>query len=142
MQTFAKKCLRCDAAYLGTARNQKYCPSCGIVRTRERRHDRWVANPRRQLHGLSQQRYDELKALGCAICSQSFAETPHIDHDHEHCPGKFGCKECVRGLLCRFCNNGFAYAIEKNPSLRELVAAPVLEYLDKFKRKLVQNSSS
>lgn len=135
MRTFQKMCLRCRHDYVGTARNQKYCPPCGTIRTRERHHNAWAANPRRQLHGLSQQRYDELKMLGCAICGQPFAETPHIDHDHLHCPGKFGCEECTRGLLCKSCNSGFVSAIESNPALRKLVAPEVLIYIDKFQQE-------
>jgi hypothetical protein len=136
MQTYTRKiCVCCYAPYIGTGRAQRWCAPCGKIRTTERRHEEWIRNPRRQLHGLSQSQYDELRLLGCAICKQSFVETPHIDHDHRHCSGKVGCKECVRGLLCRVCNNGFIYAIEMNPSLRTLVPLSVLDYVDKIKNR-------
>jgi hypothetical protein len=45
----------------------------------------------------------------CAICRVPFEDVPGkrgaIDHDHRHCPGKQGCAECVRGVLCIGCNN-------------------------------------
>jgi hypothetical protein len=134
MQTFEKVCRRCLQPYIGTGRAQIWCPACWITIKRERDRDAWVSGRHRQRHGLTQERYDVLRARGCAICGNPFTETPHVDHDHRHCPKKIGCEECVRGLLCRFCNNGFIYAVESNPALRELVAPQVLKYIDKFQR--------
>lgn len=64
-------------------------------------------------HGLSPGEYREMLAAQggkCAICEKEFdrtegrATTPCIDHDHSCCPGRLGCPECVRALLCYGCN--------------------------------------
>ena len=67
--------------------------------------------PRRR-HGLGASGVDGLIARqqgSCAICRVPFADEPgrrgSIDHDHRHCPGKIGCAQCVRGVLCNGCNN-------------------------------------
>jgi hypothetical protein len=39
----------------------------------------------------------------CAICGRLGARL-QVDHDHRHCPGKMGCRRCVRGALCPRCN--------------------------------------
>jgi len=54
---------------------------------------------RKKLYNLTELEY--LKLLNkqnnkCAICSQTFVKTPHIDHNH--ITGK------IRGLLCHKCN--------------------------------------
>lgn len=59
-------------------------------------------------HGLDAQRANELHGkYECGICgSDNGGRTFHIDHDHGHCAGSYGCSICVRGLLCISCNNG------------------------------------
>jgi hypothetical protein len=39
----------------------------------------------------------------CAICGR-LGEPLQVDHDHRHCPGREGCRACVRGALCGRCN--------------------------------------
>jgi hypothetical protein len=64
------------------------------------------APARRKAHGLTA---DEIEALStlqgglCAICGRS-GERLQVDHDHRHCPGRIGCRQCVRGALCGRCN--------------------------------------
>jgi len=45
----------------------------------------------------------------CAICQRSFPSEKgtHVDHDHECAHegrGRFSCADCVRGILCAYCN--------------------------------------
>lgn len=64
------------------------------------------APARRTAHGLTPAEQDALVRLQdgrCAICARSGLRLA-IDHDHRHCPGKMGCRRCVRGLLCWRCN--------------------------------------
>lgn len=66
------------------------------------------APQRRSAHGLTA---DEREALfrfqggACAICGR-LGEPLQVDHDHRHCPGSTGCRQCVRGALCPRCNGG------------------------------------
>lgn len=69
-------------------------------------------------HGLTQQDYEEALTRQRGRCDICDTENPGkgrvhfcIDHDHAHCPGLQGCKECFRGLLCNRCNRilGLAY---------------------------------
>jgi len=76
-------------------------------------------NPVRRRHGLGKAGVEALlEAQGhrCAICGIEERDEPGhrlaVDHDHRHCPGKHGCAECVRGLLCNACNNLIRLASE------------------------------
>ena len=50
----------------------------------------------------------------CALCGILTKYTLHVDHDHNQCGHQQifapdqrraqGCRQCIRGLLCRFCN--------------------------------------
>ena len=52
------------------------------------------------------------------VCELCGLEMPllYIDHDHDHCPAGAGCKECIRGMLCKSCNSGLGY-FKDNPIL-------------------------
>lgn len=51
-----------------------------------------------QRYGLTLEQYQSLLNQGCALCHESFNETPHMDHDKK--TGEF------RGLLCTGHNLG------------------------------------
>jgi hypothetical protein len=43
----------------------------------------------------------------CGICGRSFGNLVYVvDHDHNHCKKRRGCRRCWRGLLCERCNWG------------------------------------
>lgn len=82
-------------------------------------------------YGVTLARYDELLASqngGCAICGafeSSDGSSLAVDHDHACCPGSKSCGRCVRGLLCRACNQGLGNYEDSPDRLR--VAAVYLE---------------
>lgn len=91
-----------------------YCHSCHYARKRHRRAQ-GRASAQRRLFGLSEvdtsalraaQRRDAQGKPICAICPNRIGVVKNAatDHDHAHCPGKAGCRECVRGYLCSTCN--------------------------------------
>jgi hypothetical protein len=54
----------------------------------------------------------------------------HVDHDHACCAGETSCGDCVRGLLCRRCNNVLARVGDDRDLLRALIS-----YLDRWEVK-------
>lgn len=63
----------------------------------------------------------DLQGDACAICRRPFAgldRSPDVDHDHRCCAGNWSCGTCVRGLLCRSCNNMISKAGDSPGVLR------------------------
>lgn len=81
-----------------------------------------LAKSREQMlkeHGINQAIYDEALRVQNEVCKTCKKPETHmyqgvvvqlsVDHDHAHCPGKHGCADCFRGLLCHDCNAGLGY---------------------------------
>jgi len=85
----------------------------------------------RSRHGLSPAELAALLASQdglCAICRSPNPGAPSwpVDHDHRHHPGTYGCRLCVRGMLCTSCNWLLANA-KDNP----VVLRAAAEYLER-----------
>lgn len=66
---------------------------------------------------------------GCAICDTPISIIPDepnpaaIDHDHSCCPDRArSCGSCIRGLLCRECNQGIGKLGEDPERLKRALA--------------------
>lgn len=58
----------------------------------------------------------------CKICKAKLSRLKIcVDHDHKCCPGSRSCGQCVRGLLCRNCNNGIAFLQESIKVLKNAI---------------------
>lgn len=105
------------------------CFECEKARIRKAYHsnieyhrDRQVKYRHEVRHGLGPGGYDELLTRQNGLCAICRTDSPganrkyfSVDHNHDCCPGKYGCKKCIRGLLCGNCNlslGGFKDSIE------------------------------
>lgn len=91
----------------------------------------------KQVYGIDDSTWQWLldKQLGrCAICRR-LPQTARfaVDHDHRHeaCGGK-ACRDCVRGLLCKRCNDDLLTAAKHEPqtllnAVRYLTNPPMRE---------------
>ena len=105
-----KPCKDCGS----TTRPRKYpgprCTTCHRLKVKEnkgRSRNSYLVNT----YGITEQEYLDIKRHQdgrCFICRRATGATKNlaVDHDHAHCAGKKGCRECVRGLLCSSCNQG------------------------------------
>jgi len=93
----------------------KECRNAGLLARRHLAPDvRWHQDLVRN-YGITGEAYSalfEAQSGLCAICEQPETATYRgrlmrlsVDHDHECCPGKKSCGQCIRGLLCNRCNN-------------------------------------
>lgn len=64
-------------------------------------------------HGLTNAKFEQILAIQdfkCIDCSapiqwpDPMPYTASIDHDHDHCPGSYGCPKCVNAIVCPSCN--------------------------------------
>lgn len=90
-----------------------------------------------QQYRLTQEAYEQMwekQGRCCKICKTDDPgnTTWTVDHDHACCPRGSGavttCGKCVRGILCRGCNNGLGNFRDSPAALRE--AARYLESLE------------
>lgn len=100
-------------------RYARHCRACGRLNGK-------VQNVKR--YGITIDQFDALLSLQdskCAICKLKFWEetsSPHIDHDHSCCNEQLrSCGQCIRGLLCRGCNQILGCAKDNLGTLRSAV---------------------
>lgn len=93
-----------------------------------RRHRLWT------FYRLTPEAFDAMLAQqggrcyvsACGATEPGGPGTWQVDHDHSCCPGIRSCGDCVRGLLCHYCNITLGYARDNSRILRDLA-----DYLDK-----------
>jgi hypothetical protein len=71
------------------------------------------------LYNITEDQYKNMMARGCEVCGS--VENLCIDHDHRCCPGKSSCGKCVRGTLCRSCNQADGF-LKSNPEFARKLA--------------------
>ena len=89
-------------------------------------------------HGVTQEWLDaKMKEQDnrCALCNQSFTETPHIDHSHACCRSRKNCGKCQRGLLCKDCNLGLGRFKDSIETLERAI-----QYLRRYNNGLESQS--
>jgi len=74
-------------------------------------HERYVG----KTYGLTAGEYAQLVAFQggrCPMCQRATGKTRRlsVDHDHDCCPGPVSCGQCVRGAICRPCNDLLGHA--------------------------------
>ncbi len=84
------------------------------------------AHKQRQRHGLTEDDFVAIVEAQGGKCVCGSLDPVAIDHDHRCCPGKYGCRRCVRGILCQPCNSILAFARDSPHTLRRLA-----DYLEK-----------
>ena len=113
LNTYCKPCTsEYGADYYKKNKTQRYCKDCDtpvpdwIIRC-DKCKPEYLFNKNCMRHGITSEQYREIlnrQNGSCAICHGT--NRLSIDHDHNCCPGNFGCAKCVRGILCTRCNFG------------------------------------
>ena len=122
-------------AYVSKQGNKiRDCKQCATEKN-HRRHQQLRENHLNRNFNITQARYDALLAEqggGCKVCG---TKEPggmgafHVDHDHSCCPDKKCCGKCIRGLLCRRCNDMLGKVEDSIEVLQEMIA-----YLQSFRK--------
>lgn len=107
---------------------QFFCKQCKLNNNYE-----WLRNNpgkermyrNRLNYKIEPEEYERMTANGCDVCG-SF-ERLCIDHDHNCCPGVKTCGKCIRGILCKPCNE----AEGKLKSDKNIIRA-LADYVEKW----------
>jgi len=109
---------------------RKVCPRCRIDKPEGEYHRNanrpdgllaycklcWSEMERLRKYGITREEFDRLmleQEGACAICTDPFVQSPHVDHDHQ--------TGAVRGLLCDYCNHGLGKFRDSARNLRRAI---------------------
>ena len=136
-----KTCSKCsvekplDGFYKRSKSRDGYAPHCkscsnasGLAwyhsQTDERKQEIAKKNNLWSLYRLTVDEFEAMAANGCMACGSM--ENLVVDHDHNCCPTKNTCGECVRGVLCSPCNTAEGY-LAGDPNRAMALAAYMLQ---------------
>lgn len=100
------------------------------------RHEKYVSRTYSLTEGEYGTLYEGQRGV-CALCLRANGATRKlsVDHDHGCCSGGVSCGYCVRGLLCRPCNDLLGHARDDwrffARAIRYLLHPPALDILNK-----------
>lgn len=91
-------------------------------------------------YGITLEQWDDLFSQQdgkCYLCADRLPVESDIciDHDHACCSGKKSCGKCIRGLACRWCNQGLGQFRDDPERMRR--AADALELANSKIRNIV-----
>lgn len=104
-------------SYVTATETVRQCKQCMTNKNRRRSQQLRDSHLKRHFN-ITQARYDDMLAAQDGRCKLCRATKPggmgafHIDHDHLCCPGNKSCGRCIRGLVCRKCNDCIGKANE------------------------------
>jgi hypothetical protein len=133
----SRKRIFADRALTSSEKNKRYYENHkekSLARNAQFYRDNREAQAKRHRnnrHGITQEWFDlkmEEQDGKCAVCHQTFTETPHIDHNHECCPQLKSCDKCRRGLLCEDCNLGLGRFKDDTA-----VMSSAIQYVNRYK---------
>lgn len=118
-----RRCKECSTA----RREAPYPgPRCATHHRLKRHAAKRAAHARHlaRTYNLTIDRYERLyEAQGrhCATCpATGQARLLAVDHDHGCCRGRVSCGECIRGLLCSFCNKTLGHHRDRPEALEAM----------------------
>lgn len=100
-----------------------------LINQRQRHRDdpRWAKNKQLMKHyRMTLEQFEEMLAEQGGVCAGCGADEPgghgtwHVDHNHDCCPGRTSCGECIRALLCAKCNQALGLLNDDPDILRAL----------------------
>jgi hypothetical protein len=124
------------------------CATCHREKVKEARRTAKGRQVERRFD-LTPEQYDALYwAQGgkCYVCRRATGKRKRLAVDHDHTlalahghPVDRGCRKCIRGLACGFCNQYVLGRLGGNPSTYERLA---VELRDPYARKLLEEWDS